>query len=168
MILTKEELIAKLNNEVRILLHLVSKVDPAYLDYRPSPTQRSMLELLQYLTIFAPIHLRTIKAGVLDMKVWSNEWTTEEAVAKERGLEEIRSAISKQPELFTEMIEPLTDADLRTEMEMFGNRDCRGSMLVWMLLCHYAAYRMQLFLYLKACGRHELSTYNVWAGVDKR
>jgi hypothetical protein len=25
---------------------------------------------------------------------------------------------------------------------------------------------MQLFLYLKACGREELSTMNLWAGVD--
>jgi hypothetical protein len=29
-----------------------------------------------------------------------------------------------------------------------------------------AAYRTQLFLYLKACGRHELSTVNLWAGAD--
>ena len=29
-----------------------------------------------------------------------------------------------------------------------------------------AAYRTQLFLYLKACGRHELGTSNLWGGVD--
>jgi len=29
-----------------------------------------------------------------------------------------------------------------------------------------AAYRTPLFLYLKACGREELSTVNLWAGVD--
>jgi DNA-binding HxlR family transcriptional regulator len=34
------------------------------LDYRLTPKQRSLLELLQYLTIFGSIHLRTIKAGV--------------------------------------------------------------------------------------------------------
>jgi hypothetical protein len=34
------------------------------------------------------------------------------------------------------------------------------------VLCHYVAYRMQLFLYLKACGREELGTMNVWAGMD--
>jgi hypothetical protein len=28
------------------------------------------------------------------------------------------------------------------------------------------AYRMQLFLYLKACGREELGTMDLWAGVD--
>jgi hypothetical protein len=37
MVLTKSELIASLQNEVRILLHLASKIDRAKLDYRPTP-----------------------------------------------------------------------------------------------------------------------------------
>ena len=61
MVLTKEELIDKLQHEVRILLHLISKVDPAKLDYRPTPKQRSLLELLQYFTVFVPIHLGTLQ-----------------------------------------------------------------------------------------------------------
>ena len=32
--------------------------------------------------------------------------------------------------------------------------------------CGYAAYRTQLFVYLKACGREELNTMNLWAGMD--
>jgi hypothetical protein len=34
------------------------------------------------------------------------------------------------------------------------------------VLCGCAAYRTQLFLYLKASGRDELNTMNLWAGVD--
>jgi hypothetical protein len=52
--LTKAELIGSLQNEVRILLHLASKIDPVMLDYRPAPKQRSTLELLRYLTIMGP------------------------------------------------------------------------------------------------------------------
>ena len=37
MVLTKPELITALQNEVRILLHLASKIDRAQLDYRPTP-----------------------------------------------------------------------------------------------------------------------------------
>lgn len=51
MVLTKSELVASLQNEVRILLHLASKIDRAKLDYRPTPNQRSTIELLQYLTV---------------------------------------------------------------------------------------------------------------------
>ena len=100
------------------------------------------------------------------MDVWRDAWRTEEAAAKERNLEEIQDAIGKQPALFAELVGPLTGDDLRAEMEMFGSKATRGSWLVWMVLCHYVAYRMQLFLYLKACGREELSTLDLWAGID--
>ena len=38
--------------------------------------------------------------------------------------------------------------------------------VIALVLCGCAAYRTQLFLYLKACGREELSTMNLWAGAD--
>ena len=52
--ITKEQLVASLQNEVRILLHLVSKIDRSQLNYRPTPGQRSTLELLRYLSIMEP------------------------------------------------------------------------------------------------------------------
>ncbi|CAN5724699.1 hypothetical protein BH18ACI5_BH18ACI5_15070 [soil metagenome] len=102
MVPTKSELIASLQNEVRILLQLASKVDRAKLNYRPTEKQRSTLELLQYLTIVGPALLAAAKAGTIVNQV----------------------------------------------------------------LCGCAAYRTQLFLYLKACGREDLGTANLWAGVD--
>ncbi len=57
-------------------------------------------------------------------------------------------------------------ADLRAEIEIFGNKTSRGAFIVNTVLCGCAAYRTQLFLYLKACGREELNTMNLWAGVD--
>ena len=168
MMLTKNELVGKLQHEVRTLLHLASKVDPSMLDYRPTPKQRSLLELLQYLTIFGSIHLRTIKAGVWSMDAWRATWRTEEAAAKTRNLEQVKDAIGKQSALFAEVLVSLSDTDLRTEMEMFGSKASRGSWLVSLVLCHYVAYRMQLFLYLKACGREDLSTMNLWAGIDAK
>ena len=48
-------------------------------------------------------------------------------------------------------------------MEMSGQKAGIGSWLVWML-CHYAAYRMLLLLYLKACGGDELGTLDL--GLD--
>jgi len=166
MVLTKTELRGKLRQEVRILEHLISKVDPAKLDYRPTPTQRSLLELLRYLTIFPRIHLRTIQAGVLEMEAWRCAWGTEEKAAKKRSLDRIRDEIGKQPALIAEVLDSLSDEDLRAEMDMFGSKASRGSWLVWLVLCHYTAYRMQLFLYLKSCGHEELGTLDVWVGID--
>ncbi len=42
----------------------------------------------------------------------------------------------------------------------------RGVCIVTWVLSGHAAYRMQLFLYLKASGREELNTMNLWSGVD--
>ena len=61
--LNQDELIAILENEVRLLLHLISKIEPRMLDYRPTPKQRSVLELLRYLATFPPVVLRTIATG---------------------------------------------------------------------------------------------------------
>jgi hypothetical protein len=50
---------------------------------------------------------------------------------------------------------------------MFEGKASRGSWLVSLVLKHYAAYRMQLFLYLKGSGREELNTMNLWVGRDE-
>ena len=71
MVLTKSELIGSLQHEVRILLHLASKVDRDKLDYRPTPKQRSTLELLQYLTIMGPALVQAAKAGKFDPAAWT-------------------------------------------------------------------------------------------------
>jgi len=66
MVLTKEELISMLQNEVRILVHLAGKVDKSKLDYRPTAKQRSTLELLQYMSIMGPSVLAVVKTGKFD------------------------------------------------------------------------------------------------------
>jgi hypothetical protein len=162
MVLTKEELIQSLQGEVRILLHLAGKVDPSKLDYRPSAKQRSILELLQYMVIMGPNLVAAIKSGAFDGAAWG----AAEAAAKTMPFDAAVAAIGKQSAQYAELIGAFSDSDFRGEIEMFGRKSSRGSLMVNMVLCGYAAYRTQLFLYLKACGREELNTMNLWAGVD--
>jgi len=127
MILTKAELIASLHGEVRILLHLISKVEPPMLDYRPTPKQRSMLELLQYLTLVGPIHMRGALAPAFDIDAWRAEWTAGEATAKMLNLDAIRDSIASQPALYETMLGGCTNERLRGEIAMFGHTASRGS-----------------------------------------
>jgi hypothetical protein len=166
MVLTKEELIVSLQNEVRLVLHLMSKIEPSMLDYRPSPKQRSMIELCRYFVVMAPVQLRFVVAGNFTMETWMAAWRTEEAAANAMNFDQVKAALARHPALFAELLGPVADADFRKEIEMFGNKATRGMWLIRLPLTHYAAYRMQLFLYLKACGREELNTMNLWAGVD--
>ena len=162
MVLTKSELIGSLQNEVRILLHLAGKIDPATLDYRPTPKQRSTLELLKYLTIMGPLLVRAAKGGSFDAAAW----TAAEQAASARDFDATLAAIEAQREEYAQLLDDMSDDDFRTAIEMFGQPTTRGAFIVNMVLCGCAAYRTQLFLYLKSCGREELGTMNLWAGMD--
>jgi len=166
VILSKEEFLSSARSEVRLLLHLASKVDAGMLHFRPTPSQRSLLGLLQYLTIMGPIHIRAVLAPSFDMDDWRRAWREGEAAAGQLNLDQVRSSIAEQSALLEELLRQASDDDLRHEITMFGHKASRGALLVDLVLRHYAAYRMQLFLYLKACGREELSTLNLWAGID--
>jgi hypothetical protein len=166
MVLTKDELISSLRHEVRILLHLASKVDPAMLDYRPTPKQRSTLELLQYMAIMGPTQIAVIKAGAFNRPALSAAWGPADAAAKAMNFDQAIAAIRKQSDEYARLLNEWTEADFRAEIDMFGNKSTRGRQLVNLVLNGHAAYRTQLFCYLKSCGRAELNTMNLWAGMD--
>jgi hypothetical protein len=162
MVLSKEELIGSLQNEVRILLHLAGKVDRGQLDYRPTPKQRSTLELLQYLVIMGPLLVRAIHTGGWDAPAWQSA----DQEAKAMNFDQVVAAIEKQRGTYAELLGAISDAEFREELDLFGKKSSRGAHVVNMVLSACAAYRTQLFLYLKACGREELNTMNLWAGMD--
>ena len=162
MVLTKAELIASLKHEVRILLHLASKIDHPHLEYRPAPKQRSTIELLRYLSIMGPELVKAAKTGSFDR----DAWIAAEQAAAARSFDQTLDAIAGHAEAYTALLADVSDADFRAEIEMFGRKTTRGAFIVNLVLCGCAAYRTQLFLYLKACGREELSTMNLWAGAD--
>jgi hypothetical protein len=162
MVLTKSELIDSLRHESHILVHLAGKIDRAALDYRPTPKQRSSLELLRYMTIMGPMLIKATKAGGFDPAAW----TAAEQMASTRDFDQTVAALKAQGDEYASLLADMSDADFRSPIEMFGNKTTKGAFIVNLVIGGHAAYRTQLFCYLKACGREELSTMNLWAGVD--
>lgn len=162
MVLTKSELIGSLQHEVRILLHLVGKAEPQMLDYRPTPKQRSTLELLKYLTIMGPALIDAVNAGGFDRQ----KWAAAEQTAAGRDVDQTKAALAALKDHYATALGAMADDDFRSEIEMFGQKSSRGAVLVNMVLSGHAAYRTQLFCYLKSCGREELGTMDLWAGMD--
>lgn len=162
MVLTKSELIQSMQHEVHILLHLAGKIDRARLDYRPTPKQRSTLEWLKYLSFMGPVMIEAAMQGKFD----PSAWTADAKAAEARDFDQTLAAIGAQHDTYARQLGAWSDSDFRVEIEMFGRKTTRGAFLVNTVLCGYAAYRAQLFIYLKACGREELNTMNLWAGVD--
>jgi len=166
MVLTKDELISALQNEVRILVHLAGKVDKSKTDYRPTPSQRSTLELLQYMAMMGPTLLAVARTGKFDRETMGAIWTPAEAASKAMDFEQAVSAIQKQGAEYKRVLSDWTDDDFRAGMDMFGTQTTRGALIVNLVLGGHAAYRTQLFCYLKSGGRDELNTMNLWGGVD--
>lgn len=164
MVLTKEELIGLLQHEVRILLHLCGKVQPEMVEFRPTPKQRSTIELLRYLTIMGRILVPSVKGGVF----LREEWGAASAEADAKDLDSVVKALEGLAPFYAESLSAFTDEELRGDVDLFGMGQAmsRGAVLVNLVLGGHAAYRTQLFCYLKSCGRDELNTMNLWAGVD--
>jgi hypothetical protein len=163
MVVSKDELLQTLKKEVRILVHLAEKVEPSMVNYRPTPKQRSPLELLRYMTNMGPQLVKAAKAGAFDVESWQAAAKTAEA----RDWDQTLAVIRGQADEYAKLLSDMTDADFRAEMTGFdGKPVTKGMFINQLVVGGHAAYRTQLFLYLKSCGRDDLSTYNLWQGVD--
>src|SRR5262249_13068890 len=108
MVMTKEELIASLQNEVRILLHLAGKIDRKQLEYRPTAKQRTTLELLQYLVVMGPMLIKAAKENTFDGPAFQ----AATAEAKAMNFDQVLGAIEKQKSTYAQLLSGFSDADL--------------------------------------------------------
>ena len=162
MVLTKSELLTALQNESRILMHLIGKVDHTAIDYRPTPKQRSTLDVLRYLSFMGPTLLR-----MADNQADFETWKAESEAANARDFNQTVAVIAEQKQAYERLLSGMSDETFRAEIDNFdGSKTSRGVFIIKYVLQGHAAYRTQLFLYLKSCGRDELSTRNLWGGVD--
>ncbi len=160
--LTNDDLLETLLLECDICIHLFGQVPEGGLDYRPSPGQRSLLALLRYLSFSGIGFVTAVADGEWDT------YTAGVAAAESMSAEEFPNAMRRQKEQLQTAFAALDGADLAerkctlpwgTEMSV-----ARG--LLMLPLRSMAAYRMQLFLYVKAAGNDEIWTPDCWAGVS--
>jgi hypothetical protein len=162
MVLTQNELVGALQHEVNVLQHLCTKVEPSMLDYRPTPKQRSTMELLQYLSVMGPVLVKSALAGGFQQ----DEWVARAQASAAMNFDQLKAALATHADEYKKLLANVPDDAFRKDIEMFGNKQTVGSFIVSLVLGGAAAYRTQLFCYLKACGRDELGTANLWRGVD--
>lgn len=149
-------------HETRVVLHLATKVSPDAYGWRPTPKQRSVLELLRYLTTCAIVPARAMVTGS-----WAHADAAEAAAdtlapsafpwAMQRQLDELRALVRAVP---------APDFATREATLPWGTKTRLGPALVDTVLKTLVAYRMQLFLYAKAAGNPGLGPANCWVGVD--
>lgn len=160
--ITKEQYVEELRNEMRIMKHLATKVPAGTWDWRPSPVQRSTIELLRYLTCSASVPVSSAVKGN-----WDDAGPLEKA-AESVTPETFAAAMDAQMALVESLLAPLTPVDMleRDATLPWGKQIKLGVALISMGLKPLVAYRMQLFLYAKQSGNHEIGPANCWIGVD--
>lgn len=158
--ITRDELCRSMVRECDLCLHLATKVPPGGMDFRFSPTQRSTLELLRYLSFIGTAVCRTAVAG---------NWSPYEALEKEAAAlaaSDVPAALEREKEAIRAFFANVTDADVeRTFTQPWGESMRVGQAILTLGYASLVAYRMQLFLHAKAAGA-KIDTANCWGGRD--
>lgn len=157
--ITKQQFIDSLVSELEIIKHLYTKIDANKLDYRPTEKQRSMLELLKYMGQMVSTGVQAQIAGSQDL--YMELAKSQEGITYENFIEHMDSQIA----LVREKIGALTEEDMARVATVWGYT-APLSLRLMGLLKNAVGYKMQLFLYIKACGNADIGTSNLWAGVD--
>ena len=160
--ITKQQLLDSMQHEVNVIKHLATKVPADRYEWRPTPGQRSMGELMQYLTVCA---LSPTLYAV------NGNWDSNEEVGKEMESSTSDNFAERMDAQMAKIAEALADIDehsaAKHECQMPWGAPCtQGDFLGNAPLKALTAYRMQFFLYLKQGGCPELSSPNCWIGMD--
>jgi hypothetical protein len=162
--ISKQQFEASVLDEFRIIKHLATKVLPGTLDWRPSPKQRSILELMQYLSQSGATFTEVI------LKVDVSLFGASSEKAKSVTPDNFAEHMDAQAEKFKELFAQFTDEELATEIDLWGTgrKQTKAESLFNGMLKGLTAYRMQLFTFIKASGRDDIGTNDVWQGVDSK
>lgn len=159
--LTIEQFLDSCAHETRIIQHLAGKLSDEQLDFRPTETQRTMRELVQYLPRMALAPMAYLQDGNWDRAPSFGEGMESITLANfaeemDRQLEQVRAMAESQ----------IGRTQAKTAMP-WGEPCTVGQFLVNAVIKTYAAYRMQFFDYCKGAGLTELNSANCWMGIDR-
>jgi hypothetical protein len=160
--ISKQEVLGSMKDEIKIVKHLVSKIKEEHLSYKPSEKQRTMLELLQYISYCGLVGTSFTVTG---------NWDAYKQIAEDGAkvtLSGMPVAMDSQMVKIEALLKNLNDKDL-SELDAktpWGASQKAGLGLVNTALKFLVGYRMQLFLYMKDAGIPNLGTSNCWMGAD--
>lgn len=156
--ITKQQYIDSFTKEIDIIKHLYEKITPNMLEYRPTAKQRSTLELMQYL---GHVFHTSVSFFLDPTQDYMELVKAKDSVTFENFI----SKMDTQVKFVSEQVGALTDDQLEQEVSFFGMNE-KLSLHLLSVLKWATAYKMQLFLYIKANGVDNIGTSNVWGGFD--
>lgn len=158
MMITTQQYLDSLAKDFAIIRHLASKLKAEDLEYKPTPKQRSVMELLQYMSFAFGAMAESVTTG--DSSIWGARSKAAEALT----LADFDATMATQEMSFHALFKSLSAEQMAEEVDFYGVSIRAVHFLNVLKMA--TAYKMQLFLYMKSIGYHHLNTMNLWAGAD--
>lgn len=161
-IMTRELFLAEIERECSIAIHLFEKIPAGGAEYRPTPGQRSTLELLRYLSVCGIASAQGAVDG--DITGAKELWRR----SADMAFEEFPAAMERQRDDLLTLVRSIPDENFATHTAKYptGEMLPLAEALLRSTYKWLVGYRMQLFLYAKAAGAAEIGTLNNWIGMD--
>lgn len=159
---TKDNFMNAVRHETEICKHLHGKMSEAMLAHQPMDGTRTTHELMKYLTYCGSGPVAALTKG---------DWSVIARFREEAAsltLANFPARMEAQRDAIGRALEGLPESELstRTAVLPWGVTTTLGAALIDTSLRFLAAYRLQWFNHIKACGHPELSTHNAWLGKD--
>ena len=160
-----EDFLQSLLKETRVIRHLFEKIPSDQFNFRPTEKQRSVLELLRYLSVCGCASMHVITHG----SDWKTLWKPYMDRSANLEPKDFLAAMDLQDEEMRNMMHAIPEKDfMNLEVKHpTGDMMTLGIGLVRMPFQWLTAYRFQLFLYLKQAGVIDIGTSNAWHGRDR-
>lgn len=161
----KHQLLQNLQREIFLLKQLAPLIEERDLDFRPAEKMRSTMELMQYLSGIGATMLRWFVINDLTPE----EWVKIREYRKSLTLENFRDRLDEQMEDIVKYMNMINEEDLvKVEVTLPSKEKMvLGTAIINAPIKWLAAYRMQLFMYLKMNGRSEISTREAWTVIEE-
>lgn len=160
----KQHLIQNLQREIFLLKQLAPLIEEKDLDFRPAEKMRNTLELMQYLSGVGATMLRWFVKNDLTPE----EWVKIREHRKTLTRENFKDRLDQQMEEILMYMNMITEEDLnKMEVELPSKEKMTlGTAIINAPIKWLAAYRYQLFTYLKMNGRPDLGTKEAWTVIQ--
>ena len=161
----KHQILQNLQREIFLLKQLAPLIEERDLDYRPAEKMRSTMELMQYLSGIGATMLRWFVINDLTPE----EWVKIREYRKTLTVENFRDRLDEQMEDIVKYMNMINEEDLvKVEVTLPSKEKMvLGTAIINAPIKWLAAYRMQLFMYLKMNGRSEISTREAWTVIEE-
>ena len=162
----KQQLLNSIEKEINICRRLYTKIEPGQMNFRPKENVRSTLELLQYLCVIVnamPVYW--LKKNDTD---FNSFYTSIINVSKEIRQEDFLAMMEKQWASIKELFEQVTEEDLLQKEIAYpwGGTAPLGEGIIATSIKWAAAYKLQLFLFIKLSQDTNLGTADAWTLTD--